>query len=401
MEKPESKKGGIRAGAAPVVIPGKELPEILACGSDLKNTFCFTRGDSVFIGPNLGDLEITGNFDRFRENIASMEKRSEFKPAAIAHDMHPDFISTLYAGSRPERRVAVQHHHAHVLSCMADNNFFEPVIGVAFDGAGWGPDGTVWGGEFMLAAEGGFARAGHLRPVPMPGGDAAALEPWRMAAGFMYESMETDAAGAVEDIFPGADHAGLMVRAMQRGVNAPRTSSAGRFFDAAAAVIGFHGRVEYEGQAAIELEAACDGGWSGGTFEYRISPSGQAQVYGDPPGVSASLSACRVADTLPAIIQLADELKKGASLPELAARFHSTVAAIIREMCLEIVKDTGVNAVALSGGVFLNDRLKDEASRLLRREGFRVLTHSRVPAGDGGLCVGQALAAAALIDEHD
>jgi hydrogenase maturation protein HypF len=299
----------------------------------------------------------------------------------IAHDLHPDYATTRYARERAAelgaRLVGVQHHHAHVAACMAENGLNERVIGVTFDGSGYGTDGAVWGGEFLVGDYRDVRRAAHLRLVPLPGGDRAAREPWRMALAHLLDAGEDPQllAGRIEP------EALRTVRAMiDRRFNAPLTSSAGRLFDAVAALIGLRDRTAYEGQAASELEGLAAGAEPDGEYPFALDDaSGPLQ-----------------ADTRPLVAAVGADVRRGVAREVIARRFHSALAGLVAAVCVRLRADTGLNAVVLSGGVFLNALLLAEALDRLTRAGFRVSRHTRVPPGDGGLCLGQLAVAAAL-----
>jgi hydrogenase maturation protein HypF len=353
---------------------------VLACGAELKNTFCLAQGRHAFVSHHVGDLENAETLRSFTEGIAHVRRLFDIEPRVVAHDLHPEYLSTKYALDLAEADesldlIGVQHHHAHIASCLADNGERGPVIGVAFDGTGYGPDGTIWGGEFLVADLAGYERGGHLAPVPMPGGAAAIRQPWRMAAAYL-----DDAALAVTGLDVAQRNAGrwAAVTAMAaKGVNSPLTSSAGRLFDAAAALLGVRDAINYEGQAAIELEQLADSTESG-AYEAAIDTgSGPFQARGS--------------DLLHAVIE---ERTGGVPAPLIAARFHHGVAALIEAGCLLLRDQHGLGAVALSGGVFQNTFLLHAAVARLEARGFRVLLHARVPCNDGGISLGQAVVAA-------
>ena len=354
----------------------REIPRpVLACGAELKNTFCLAQGRRAFVSHHVGDLENAETLRSFTEGIAHFRRLFDIEPQVVAHDLHPEYLSTKYALELAEDEgldlAGVQHHHAHIASCLADNGERGPVIGVAFDGTGYGPDGTIWGGEFLIADLAGYERGGHLAPVPMPGGAAAIRQPWRMAAAYL-----PDAASEVANRHQ--DRWQAVTTMAARGINSPLTSSAGRLFDAAAALLGVRDTISYEGQAAIELEQLAD------PAETRAYPAATVQ-YGTGP-----FQACG-ADLLHAVIA---ELTAMVPAPVIAARFHHGVAALIEAGCLRLREQHGLAAVALSGGVFQNVFLLEATVTRLEARGFRVLLHSRVPCNDGGISLGQAVVAA-------
>jgi hydrogenase maturation protein HypF len=384
----------------PLPVPVTFTRPVLACGAELKSTFCLGARNQAFLSHHIGDLENAETLGSFTAGIDHFRQLFDIEPQVIAHDLHPDYLSTAHAARLADllgaELVGVQHHHAHIASCLADNGERGPVIGVAFDGTGYGPDGTIWGGEFLIADLAGYRRAGHLVPVPMPGGAAAIRQPWRMAASYLAAAYPDGPAqdGAGRDGAgrdgggAGRAGAGLAVRARnerawgtitamaERGINAPLTSSAGRLFDAVAALLGVRDTITYEGQAAIELEQLADPAERGC---YRVAASG-----GEPLRVAAA-GLVRAA---------ADDLGAGVSPPVIAARFHHGVAALIEDACVTLRDRTGLDTVALSGGVFQNLLLADRVVSALTARGFRVLTHRQVPCNDGGISLGQAVIAA-------
>jgi hydrogenase maturation protein HypF len=354
---------------------------VLACGAELKNTFCLGRGNHAFVSPHIGDLENAETLRSFTEGIEHFKRLFDITPEVVAHDLHPEYLSTKYALDLAQDAglalVGVQHHHAHIASCLADNRAAGPVIGVAFDGTGYGTDGTLWGGEFLVADLAGFERAGHLAPVPLPGGAAAIRQPWRMAAVYLEAAFPggppdgLEVARRNERLWPG------VLAMARRGVNAPVTSSAGRLFDAVAALLRVRDEINYEGQAAVELEQLADPGEPGC---YR------AAITGAGPFLASGADLVRAA---------AADLVAGVARPVIAARFHNGVAALIRDGCLLLRERHGLSTVALSGGVFQNLLLLEAVAGQLEALGFEVLVHSRVPCNDGGISLGQAVVAAA------
>jgi hydrogenase maturation protein HypF len=343
---------------------------VLACGAELKNTFCLARGRHAFVSQHIGDLENAETLRSFTEGIEHFRRLFDIDPEVVAHDLHPEYLSTKYALELDLPAEGVQHHHAHIASCLADNGETGPVIGVAFDGTGYGTDGTIWGGEFLAAGLAAFERGGHLAPVPMPGGAAAIRQPWRMAAAY------------TDDSEVASRHVGqwsAVVAMAAKGINSPLTSSAGRLFDAAAAILGVRDAINYEGQAAVELEQLAD-----------ISETG---AY--PAAVEAGVPfTIRGSDLLHAVIE---DRTDGVPAPVIAARFHHGVAALIEAGCLLMRERYDLGTVALSGGVFQNLLLLSATVARLEARGFRVLLHSRVPCNDGGISLGQALVVASRV----
>ncbi|GGZ03784.1 carbamoyltransferase HypF [Streptomyces poonensis] len=359
---------------------------VLGCGAELKNTFCLAGDRTAVLSPHLGDLENHETLRSFVEGVAHFRRLFGIEPALIAHDPHPEYLSSKYAYDLAEETgaelVGVQHHHAHIASCLVDNGMRGPVVGVAFDGLGYGTDGTLWGGEFLVADLCGFRRAAHFVPVPLPGGTAAIREPWRMAVAYLDACGEEY--GGREDGLPVRRRHGdrwEKVRAVARsGVNSPLTSSVGRLFDAVAAILGIRDTVDHEGQAAAELEQCADPSVRD-AYSVRIDGG---RIDGD-----------RI-DGADLVRSVVDDLRAGTAAGTIAARFHNSLAHVIVEVSRRLGETTGITVVALSGGVFQNALLVDRTVPALRRHGFEVLTHRRVPPNDGGISLGQVAVAAAL-----
>jgi hydrogenase maturation protein HypF len=369
-------------GAAPfpVRLPFETRP-ILACGAELKSTICVARGPYAFLSSHIGDLENPETSLSYAEMVERMTELFRVRPDAVAHDLHPDYRSTQYARSLDPAllRVAVQHHHAHVVACMAEHRLKGLMIGVAFDGSGYGTDGAVWGGEFLVADYTGFDRAAHLGYVPMPGGDRAAREPFRMALAHLLEAF-----GEWDPRWPAVRAATEAERKMirwqiEQDVNAPRTSSVGRLFDAVASLLGVRHRAGYEAQAAMELEALAEG---------CAGPPYPLEITGGAP---------LVIEPGPVIRGVVDDLAGGAGAPLIAARFHATLAQGIVQVCERVRSSAGLDRVVLSGGVFQNATLLAGACRGLAEAGFEVFSHHLVPPNDGGIALGQAAVAGARL----
>ncbi|CAN5919217.1 carbamoyltransferase HypF [soil metagenome] len=372
-----------RGYAPQPVLLGQAVPRpVLAVGAELKNTVCVAKDRRAYLSHHIGDLENYETYRSFTGAIGHLTRLFDVTPAVVAHDLHPEYLSTKYAVELDGvDLVGVQHHHAHIASCLADNDASRPVIGVAFDGTGYGTDGTIWGGEILVADCVTFRRVGHLETVPLPGGSAAIREPWRMAVSWLR--------AAYGDEVPD----GLAVAARHRerwdavrsiaaaGVNAPLTSSAGRLFDAVAALTGVRDQVSYEGQAAIELEQVADAAERGG-YRARLC---------DAPASAAAFSI----SGSDLVREVVDDLRTGVPVATIAARFHHGVVTAIVDACVRVRHATGLTTVALSGGVFQNVWLVERTAERLCAEGFDVLTHRRVPPNDGGISFGQAVVAAA------
>jgi hydrogenase maturation protein HypF len=363
-------------GYAPQTLDlGRTVPEILAFGGELKSVFCLTKGRHAILSQHIGDLENYETLVFFEETLANLKKLFRVTPRLVAHDLHPGYLSTEYAlGIEGLPKVGVQHHHAHVASCMAENGLTGEVIGVAFDGTGYGTDGAIWGGEFLVAGYAGFERRAHLRYVPLAGGDAAVRQPWRPALAYLMDAFGCDVP------FTAAPEAHVrVVRSMiARGVNTVRTSSCGRLFDAVASLIGLRQEVNFEGQAAIELESIAQDGCDE-RYPFEIDGDGPWEL-----------------DFRPAIERIAHDVSAAVSCERMSAMFHDALASATVEVCRRIGAESNLRRVCLSGGTFQNVRLLGATVTGLRACGFEVFLHSRVPPNDGGIALGQAAIAAEL-----
>ncbi|ADJ26698.1 (NiFe) hydrogenase maturation protein HypF [Dehalogenimonas lykanthroporepellens BL-DC-9] len=362
-------------------------PQVLAVGAQEKNTFCLTRDNHAFVSQHLGDLESPETLDHFEETLALFRRMFRIAPEAVVADRHPDYVSSRWAEQAAVEAgvplLRVQHHHAHIAACLAENQVSDPVIGIALDGTGYGDDGRIWGSEFLEVSPGGFGRLAHLEYLPLTGGEAAVRRPWRTAAGYLYRLFGADGLTSAERCLRGVNGSELAMLAQQvdRGLNTPETSSAGRLFDAVAALIGIRTEIQYDAQAAVELEAAAEGVDSDIVYPFDLDTvDGLRQV--------------RLGRLFQALL---DDIAAGATAPAMAARFHDTIVDIIVKVCRELRADTGLNRTALSGGCFMNRRLLRGAIAGLEAEGFTVYTHREVPANDGGLSLGQAAVAARIL----
>ena len=369
-------------GYVPVpVFLHEELPPILAVGGELKNTLCLTRGRHAFLSQHIGDLENLESYRFFEEGVTHLQRILEIQPQTVAYDLHPDYFSTRWAlqqkGLKP---VGVQHHHAHIASCMAENHLDGEVIGFALDGTGYGTDGHVWGGEVLVAGYRDFQRAAHLEYVPMPGGAAAIHEPWRMAVSYLAQHFGR---GFLDFQIPfvaelDRRRTGVVLRMMEQKVNSPLTSSCGRLFDAVAALAGIRQRVNYEAQAAMELEMAMGGGEEEAPYPLALADQG---------------GGWRI-DTRPLFEALLRDLHHAVPAGVISRRFHQGLVEIFSRLAVLLRERRGLNRVCLSGGTFQNVYLLENLARRLESEKFEVFTHTEVPPGDGGLSLGQALVAA-------
>jgi hydrogenase maturation protein HypF len=373
----------------PIFLPFKAR-EVLATGGEEKNTFCLTRGNYAFLSQHIGDMENEETLEHYENTLNLYKKLFRIEPKIIAYDMHPEYLATKFALSLKSQAnlkfVPVQHHHAHIVSCMAENGVSSPVIGVAFDGTGYGPDGAIWGGEFLICDNKGFRRAGHLEYVPMPGGTMAIKKPYRMALSYVYSLLGKDFSLEGLPLLENLDGKELEIitRQIERGINSPLTSSVGRLFDAVAALTGIRGVVDYEAQAAMELEM-----WATDEIE-RASY--------EPYPFTIDGNECRVVRLTELISAVVWDIKQGTPVPIIAARFHKTVAQVVVEMCRLIAEASEQETVALSGGVFQNRVLTRLVTSALKERGFKVLTHHLVPCNDGGLSLGQAVIGSFAVD---
>jgi hydrogenase maturation protein HypF len=379
---------------APLAVAEGFGQHVLACGGELKNTFCVTKERHVFLSHHIGDLENYETLTSFREGVEHFCRLFDVQPELVAYDLHPEYLSTKYARELEEAglpAVGVQHHHAHVASCLADNERpgEERVIGVALDGTGYGTDGAVWGGEFFEGSlEEGFARRGHLEYAPLPGGSAAIRQPWRMALAQLVSLYGEDEAIELPLAVvrrAGERNARLIARLVERGLNTPPTSSAGRLFDAVAALVGVPGtnRTTYEGQAAVELELAAGGPASCG-YPFRLRAENDGWVV----------------ETQGIIRGVVEDLLSGHTTDEISSKFHRAMAEVVVAGC-EHIRDAGrQSTVALSGGTFQNMLLLNQTIELLKEKEFVVYKHKRVPANDGGIALGQAILADRTLREE-
>jgi hydrogenase maturation protein HypF len=376
---------------APLPLPVPASRPVLAVGAQLKHTFTLADGDRAVVSPHLGDLSDADTFDAFEQSLAHLSRLSGIVPELVAHDLHPGYLSTQYAQRRPAGdRVAVQHHHAHLAACAAEHGRTGRFIGVAYDGLGFGDDGTLWGGEILVADLTGYRRVGRFGRAPLPGGEAAVRRPARMALAYLFGAerlgrrRSTGARPEAVRRFTGRlpDREVELVRRMiERSVNSPLASSAGRLFDAVASLLGLCDQVSYEGQAAVALETA----------------AGRAPLAGELPWRLVRLGGGHVYDPLPTVAAVADRVAAGVPVGTLAAGFHATLVAVTTALCEQARRATGLETVCLSGGVFQNRLLTEGLQAALAADGFEVLTNQRVPAGDGGISYGQAAVAAARL----
>jgi len=368
----------------PISLPFRSK-QILACGAELKNTFCLTKDEHAFLSQHIGDMENEETLQHFENTIELYKKLFRVDFEIIAYDMHPEYLSTKYALQAGTEQslglIPVQHHHAHIVSCLVENEVEGPVIGVAFDGTGYGADGTIWGGEFLLVDWRSSRRLGHLEYVPLPGGEVAIKKPYRMALSYLYTllgedfSLENLPINNLEPV-----ELEVIKKQLKQRINSPLTSSAGRLFDAVSALVGVRETIDYEAQAVIELEMLAPD--VAGEFEGKAYPFSIVEHQG--------MKVVRLRELIAAVVQ---DVRNQVPVPVIALKFHNAVADMTVDMCKLIAKETGINKVALSGGVFQNRLLLKLVDASLQGGGFSVLTHRLVPCNDGGISLGQAVVA--------
>lgn len=374
----------------PVRLPW-DAPPILATGAELKNTFCLVNGRYAFLSHHVGDLENYETLQSFEQGVDHFEKLFRVQPELIAYDLHPNYMASRYALARAEREgipaIGVQHHHAHIAACMAEHGLTgeRKVIGVSFDGTGYGDDGAIWGGEFLVADYGGYERPYHLEYIPLPGGDKAVREPWRLALAWLKK-----AEGRIQKAEFGVEQAvvDIVLHQIAKGINAPPTSSMGRLFDAAAALAGLRQTVNYEAQAAIEFEQLADPTEKGA---YPLTINHSPSIINHSSIINHQSS---IISPVPLIHALVTDHRAGVPVATISARFHNGVAAMVLDVCRLIRDEQGLSEVVLSGGVWQNVTLLTRAVQLLRQDEFTVYVHEKVPPNDGGLALGQTAVAA-------
>ncbi len=379
-------------GFVPVPVFLKDdQPPVLAVGGELKNTICLTKGTDAFLSQHVGDLENVESYSFFHEAIEHLERILEIQPEIVAYDLHPDYFSTKWALQQSGvKLVGVQHHHAHIASCMAENHLEGRVIGFALDGTGYGADGNIWGGEALIAGYEGYERAAHFEYVPLPGGAAAIHEPWRMAVSYLShhfgrEFLKLDIPFVRQLNRPRVE---LLLRMIEQGVNSPLTSSCGRLFDAVAALVGIRQQINYEAQAAIELEMAM------ASPELASSEEDIAYPIKLPPDLAPEDDHW-IIGTRPLFEALLDDLRRSVPVATISRRFHNGLVEGFVELATLLRNKSTLNRVCLSGGTFHNVYLSERLEARLSEAGFEVFTQKEVPSGDGGLSLGQALVAAA------
>ncbi|MFY9844829.1 MAG: carbamoyltransferase HypF [Terriglobales bacterium] len=387
-----------------------EQPSVLAVGGELKNTICLTKGRNAFLSQHVGDLENAESYSFFHEAIEHLERILEIRPEIIAYDIHPDYFSTRWALQQSGvKLVGVQHHHAHIASCMAENHLEGRVIGFALDGTGYGTDGKIWGGEVLIAGYKEFERAAHLEYVPLPGGAAAIREPWRMAVSYLAhhfgrEFLKPDALKLDIPFVRELDRrkVDLLLQMMEKGVNSPLTSSCGRLFDAVAALAGVRQQVNYEAQAAIELEMAMTAVESSSSAAASPGMASAEKDEAYPMKIVVEddhwiLSTRPMFEALLNDVDLDPDRARSVPVATISRRFHNGLVECFVEVASLLRKKTDLRRVCLSGGTLHNVYLSQRLEARLSEAGFEVFTQKEVPSGDGGLSLGQALVATAKV----
>ena len=373
----------------PIRLPAVARP-ILACGAELKNTFCLTRDRYAFLSQHIGDMENVETLSHYEQSVALYERLFHVRPEIIACDMHPDYLATRYGLAQDGHKVMVQHHHAHLASCLADNGVEGPAIGAILDGTGYGLDQRIWGGEFLVGDAQGFQRAAHLQYLPLPGGEGAIRRPYRLALAYWRALLgEAPLPDTLRDI-PEAEQHNLAAM-VARGVNTPLTSSAGRLFDAVSALLGVRRETSYEAQAAIELEMIAEAaGSTDQPYPYDLVAVEGVQAWGRVQGFVSQTSELRLS---PLFGGLRADLVADVPVERISWRFHLSIAQMIAEVCERLRAESGLERVALSGGCYQNSLLLSLVLPRLEERGFQVLLHKQVPCNDGGLSLGQAVIA--------
>ena len=363
----------------PILLKHARNVDVLAVGPELKNTFCLLHDEHAFLSQHIGDMETREEVRHFEEALLAISRLFALEPQVVAHDLHPDYLTTQMAMDMALPCIGVQHHHAHIVSCMADNDFDGEVIGVAWDGTGYGADGTVWGGEFLICDERDYRRMAHLFRYPMPGADACIYRLYRMVMGVfseMYGGPEYALRELEKRFSIDEKEAASIVFQLERGINSPITSSSGRMFDVAAALIGLRGEAVYDGQAACELEAVAKDTQE--YYNFKLDRSKEPWVI----------------DTRLVFAEMLADIDAGSDSGEMAGKFHTAMARAIVVTCRELAAETGLNRVVLSGGVFQNEMMTARVMEGLAAAGLEPFAHHRVPCNDGGVSLGQAVVAA-------
>jgi len=366
------------------IIQKKDLPPILAVGAELKNAVCLTKGKHAIVSQHIGDLKTKESYNSFLMTIDHLQKILDIQPAMIAYDLHPNYLSTQYAQEhRCPEKIGVQHHHAHIASCMAEHGIDGPVLGLAFDGTGYGTDGKIWGGEILLVEGACFSRLAHIDYVPLPGNDAAIKESWRMALSYLFHAYDEDLWQLDLPLFQQLEKSKIriIIDQMKKKINCAETSSLGRLFDGISAILGICYRSTYEGQAAMMLEMVADENSSKCPYAFEWIKKNEIYLISPKP-----------------IIQgVVNDYLNGTAVEIISYKFHLTLIQLVRELCQRLYQDTGLDRIVFSGGVFQNALLLTGLQKALIEDKLHVFTHSKVPTNDGGISLGQAAIAARTV----
>lgn len=370
-------------GFAPLPIPlhSPSAVQILGCGAELKNTICLYKGENAFLSQHIGDLENYETFSYFQETIRHLQRILQIEPEAVAFDLHPNYLSTQYAQGREGLlKIPIQHHHAHLCSAMAEHHLAGLCLGIICDGTGYGTDGRIWGCEFMVADYRDFRRLGHLRYIPLPGGQVSIRKPYRMALSYLYAHLGEEMVELPFCRRLPSQEIQVVLNLLRSGFNSPMVSSLGRLFDAVSSLLGIRHEITFEGQAAMALEMAAEEGWEG-TYDYSLQR--EAEGY--------------IVDPLPTIAGILADIELGVSMPRISASFHNTVIHFLGEMAKRMAAETNLDRVVLSGGAFQNAYLLERLMGELSRAGLQPILHQRVPPNDGGIALGQVAIANARL----
>ncbi|WP_425447356.1 carbamoyltransferase HypF [Dethiothermospora halolimnae] len=362
-------------GYAPLSMTYKNTTDILACGSHLKNTFALSKNDNIFISQYMGDIESVESYKNFKSNLAHFKKIYNIIPKVIAYDYHPNYFSTEYIKNQDTQKMPVQHHHSHIVSCMFENKVKDRVIGIAFDGIGYGTDKSLWGGEFLICNYKNFNRVGHINYIKMPGGDKATKEPWKMAISYMDRLYGSNIYRNIPKHFKDKDTDPLLAM-IKNNINSPKCSSIGRLFDGVSAIVGYGNRVTYEGEGAIYLE--------------NIADKNETRRYGYD---IETIDEKHIVNTDNIIKGVVEDINKGVSPSIISKKFHNTIIDFSFKVCGLIRDRFNIDKVALSGGVFQNEILLIGIYKKLVSKGFKVYTHKKIPCNDSGISLGQLIIA--------
>ncbi len=384
----------------PIRFQTKSREPVMSLGAHLKNTIALTSGENVFISQHIGDLETKEAFDAFQNVIESFKSLYQTPIVQFVSDLHPNYLSTQYAKDKETSVIQIQHHFAHIASCMADNQIEDRVLGVSWDGTGYGPDGTIWGGEFLLTNDNSFERVASFRHFKLPGGERAIKEPRRTAIGILFEIFGKDLYKLL-DLPPiqsfSNDELRTIIQMLERNLNSPITSSAGRLFDAVASLIGLHQKVSFEGQSAMDLEFAIGNTLTDQHYNWSLLKSNSlTDDANDNNSINPPPSSGIIIDWSTIILEILEDIKRNINSGTISAKFHNTLVEII----LGIAKRIGEKRVVISGGCFQNKYLTEHAVQRLQEEGFHPYWHQRVPPNDGGISLGQIVAASKFINSQ-